>query len=134
MLKVETKVNTAAIESELRDLAVLVTKGSENGVREAGKLAGALAKAAIPVASGRTAGRLRVTYSRRQGDFVARVGVRAPRAHIMRFIENGTKTHGRYGGPLPARKIMAGIKLIIEPKVPEMIERAIAIELRVRGI
>lgn len=129
MIPINVQINTAAVETELAKLQTLIEKGTENGVRTASKEAGALAKPRIPVRSGQTAGKLRVTFSKRKGDFVGRIGVRAPRTHIMRFIENGTKTHGKHGGPLPARHIMSGVKAEIEPRVPKYIDAGIEAEL-----
>lgn len=129
MIPISVQINAAAAESEIKKLEDLISKGTENGVRAASKLAAGLAKPRIPVRTGQTAGKLRVTFSRRKGDFVGRIGVRAPRAHIMRFIENGTKSHGRHGGPLPARHIMSGVKSQIEPQVTKFIDEGIAAEL-----
>jgi len=129
MIPINVQINTAAAESEIHRLEELISKGTENGVRAASKQAGALAKPRIPVRTGQTAGKLRVTFSKRKGDFVGRIGVRAPRTHIMRFIENGTKSHGRHGGPLPARHIMSQVKAEIEPRVPTYIDQGIEAEL-----
>lgn len=129
MTPISVQINTNAVETELQKLEALIAKGTENGVRAASKRAGELAKNKIPVRTGQTVGKLRVTFSRRKGDFVGRIGVRAPRTHIMRFLENGTKTHGKHGGPLPARHIMADVKTIIAPQVPGFIDTAIETEL-----
>lgn len=129
MIPISIQINTAAVETEIAKLEALIQKGTENGVRAAGKLAADMAKPKIPVRSGETARRLRATYSHRKGDFVGRVGVRAPRRHIMRFLENGTHSHGAHGGPLPARHIMADVKSAIAPQVQQLIDQAIEIEL-----
>ena len=76
MIPINVQINTAAVETELAKLEKLIQTGTENGVKAASKEAGILAHARIPVLSGKTQGKLRVTFSRRKGDFVGRIGVR----------------------------------------------------------
>lgn len=129
MIPVSIQINVAAVQTEIEKIEELIQKGTENGVRAAGKLAAGIAKPKIPVRTGETAKRLRVTFSHRKGDFVGRIGVRNPRRHIMRFLENGTESHGRHGGPLPARHIMADTRAAIEPRVQALIDEAIQAEI-----
>jgi hypothetical protein len=106
-----------------------IHRGIDRGIQLATQEAVRLARPQISEDSGATRRRLRATYFRELGAKVGRVGVRAPRAHIMRFLEQGTKSHGRHGGPLPAHHILAKVKAQIEPKVPIYIEEQIEREL-----
>lgn len=109
--------------------ALAIRRGNDIGIRAATREAYNIARPMIPIASGRTQRRLRMTYRREQGLLSGRVGVRAPRAHIMRFYEEGTKSHGRYGGPLPAHKVFEKVKLIVLPRVNLYVDIAINAEL-----
>lgn len=85
----------------------------------------------IPVDTGATRQHLRgFTFrDRLTGDRVGKVTVTQPRKHIMRFIEEGTKSHGKYGGPLPAQKILARVRGQIRDIIESIYQREVESEL-----
>lgn len=117
------------LTSDLHEIDLAIQRGINNGVRQSAQRAYALVGPRIPIRTGQTRRRLRVTYSKQAGQLVARIGVRAPRAHIMRFYELGTKTHGHGGGPLPAHHVLAQAKAEIQPTVEPTIESNVRMEL-----
>lgn len=120
--------------SQMAEIDDAIQRGMNNAVRESAQKAFSLVGPLIPIHTGQTRARLRVTYSKSKGLLTARVGVRAPRKHIMRFYEEGTKSHGRHGGPLPAHHVLAGVRTIIQPGMRGLVEANIRLELAKFGL
>jgi hypothetical protein len=60
-----------------------------------------------------------------EGEAKARVTVRGSRRHILRFLEGGTRSHGRGGGPLPAHHIMERLHTQLEALAGNTMETAL---------
>jgi hypothetical protein len=107
-----------------------IQHGTNVAINQLGNLGVRLGRPMIPADSGETRQRLAATYQRLQGEITARVAVRGNRRHIMRFLEGGTKSHGRGGGPLPAHHIMEHLRQQLELLAGPTVEVAIHSQLK----
>ena len=68
----------------------------------------------------------------RDGLLNAAVKVVGDRAHIARFHETGTKSHGRQAGPLPARRMFAIVGAAIRPHIERALLQSFERQLTAR--
>lgn len=89
----------------------------------------------LGVVTGRTRSKVRARFWRnRSGLLNGSVRVMGNRAHIARFHEKGTRSHGRHAGPLPARRMFEITGRLIRARCEEMLvesfERNLQTKLR----
>lgn len=116
-----------SVISMLEDLVETRIKyGMSVAVQQLAAIGVALGRPMIPIGplgtdptSGQTRANLRATM---EGSAKARITVRGKQRHILRFLEGGTVSHGRGGGPLRAHHIMERLARQLEGIAKETFE------------
>lgn len=89
----------------------------------------------LGIKSGRTRAQIKAKFwvEKRSGLVNGSVKVRGDRAHIARFHESGTKSHGKNSGPLLARKMFQTVGLVLRTGMELAFVRAFERNMKVKG-
>jgi hypothetical protein len=88
----------------------------------------------LGVVSGRTKAQLGTKFWKdREGMINAAVKVIGDRAHIARFNEGGTQSHGRHGRPLPAHHMFETVGRALRGAIEQSLVREFEANMRALG-